>query len=210
MLLGPRPPVFDGGDVSWVLTGTHQCAITYTVLHDVRWNERVIVCIHPFCGLLEVRVAPLRCACPVLSVSGTCSSRALYRLDEICVPLEVSLSTLFMNLHLMMCFKIDLSSHLSLSFAFVRMFTIVKHCFVELSWSRSSSRSSRPRPSVWLSPDPSGQFQTEPNLDVSIRFSRLRFYAVVVLIFVTSVVIEKSFISAGMCLNGHTKCSVSA
>ena len=35
----------------------------------------------------------------------------LYRRDEICVPLEVSLSTQFTTLHfLMMCFNVDLSS----------------------------------------------------------------------------------------------------
>ena len=48
-----------------------------------------------------------------------------------------------------------------------------------------------------MSPGPSGQFQTAPNLDVSVRFSRLRLCASVVLVLVTSVVVETSNISAG-------------
>ena len=52
----------------------------------------------------------------------------LLRLDEICVPLEVSLSTYFTILFfLMMCFNMDLS----LRFSFVRMFRTVKHYLSE-------------------------------------------------------------------------------
>ena len=74
-----------------------------------------------FRELLEVRVAP-QALCNLARVVPE-----RHRLDEICVPLEVSLSTRFTTLHfLLMCFNIDLPSWRPVLELFLR--EDVSHC----------------------------------------------------------------------------------
>ena len=70
-------------------------SVSSSAFHRLRFREREIHALllvafrESLREVLEVRVAPRRCTGFVQL--GTCSSP--HRLDEICVPLEVSLST---------------------------------------------------------------------------------------------------------------------
>ena len=100
----------------------------------------------------------------------------LLRLDEICVPLEVSLSTRFTTMHfLMMCFNIDLPSWRPVLELFLRedVSSLQSITSPNLSWFRSSPCSSGSRLGVSLSPGPSGQFQIGPFAPFSMFVSIL-------------------------------------
>ena len=76
----------------------------------------------------EICVAPHHCASPCATWHG---KNELHRLDEICVPLELSLSTQFTTLHfLMMCFNTDLLSWRPVLELFLR--EDVSHCEASL------------------------------------------------------------------------------
>ena len=126
----------------------------------------------------------LHCECPVQPSSVVLE---LLRLDEICVPLEVSLSAVIHDLALLH----DLHDiHLSLIFSFVKMFRTLKHYFTESFlvsiFSLFVSFSSRCFAPSWSS----GQFQISPQSRCSFRFTRLRLCVSVVLTLVTSVSID--------------------
>ena len=138
---------------------------TENTFTPARWRALERAC-HPLHSLVSVSFS--RFVLCLSAVQVLCSLAGvvlefLLRPEEICVPLLSFLVHVIRDLAL----PHDVLHHRLVFVLVLELFLREIVLTVKRHFSEPAPCSSRPRPSISLSPGPSGQFQTAPNLDVS-------------------------------------------